>query len=140
MQWVRDGMPQPIGPAERRHHEAMSFDEIPEFMGELRGIDSVSARALEFAILTAARTSEALKATWDEIDLKQGVWTIPAQRMKANRMHRVPLSKRVVQTLHRLPRDGSGLVFPGSQIGRPLSADSLLKLLKRRVPHLQFMG
>ena len=140
VQWVRDGMPQPNGPAERRHHEAMSFDELPEFMGELRGINSVSARALEFAILTAARTSEALKATWDEIDSKQGVWTIPAQRMKANRMHRVPLSKRVVQILHRLPRDGSGLVFSGSQSGRPLSADSLLKLLKRLRPTLTVHG
>ena len=76
-----------------QHHPAMPFAELPVFMEELRNLDKVKARALEFTILTAARTSEALKATWDEIDLDAKVWTIPAERMKSNKLHRVPLSE-----------------------------------------------
>ena len=140
MQWVRDGMPLPNGRGMARdHHEAMPFVELPDSYASFV-MSTFSARALEFAVLTAARTSEVLKATWDEIDLEAGVWTIPAQRMKANRMHRVPLSKRGVQILRVLPRDGSELVFPGSRIGRPLAADSLLKLLKRLRPTLTVHG
>jgi integrase len=131
VQWVRDGMPMPNGSVERHHHEAMAFVDLPAFMRELRRINSVSARALEFTILMGARTSEVLKATWEEIDTKTKVWTIPAERMKANRLHRVPLSNRVVQILNRIPRDGAGFVFPGSRVGHSLSADSLLKLLQR---------
>ena len=121
------------------HHEAMPFAELPAFMRELRGINSISARALEFTILTGARTSEVLKATWDEIDTKAKVWTIPAERMKANKLHRVPLSDRAMRILNGLPRDGS-LVFPGSRVGRPLAADSLLKLLQRLRPGLTVHG
>jgi integrase len=139
LQWVRDGMPVPSGTVERRHHEAMPFVELPAFMRELRSIDSVSARALEFAILTGARTSEVLKATWEEIDTKTKVWTIPAERMKANKLHRVPLSDRAMRILHGLPRGGA-LVFPGSRTGRPLAADSLLKLLQRLRPGLTVHG
>jgi integrase len=131
VQWVRDGMPMPNGATERRHHAAMSFAELPAFMRELRGIDSVSARALEFTVLTGARTSEVLKATWEEIDTKAKVWTIPAERMKSNKRHRVPLAHRAVQILNCLPRDGSSFVFAGSCIGHSLAADSLLKLLQR---------
>ena len=131
VQWVRDGMPMPNGATERRHHAAMAFAELPAFMRELRGIESVSARALEFTVLTGARTSEVLKATWEEIDTKAKVWTIPAERMKSNKRHRVPLAHRAVQILNRLPRDGSSFVFAGSRIGHSLAADSLLKLLQR---------
>jgi integrase len=140
VQWVRDGMPMPNGATERRHHAAMSFAELPAFMRELRGIDSVSARALEFTVLTGARTSEVLKATWEEIDKKTKVWTIPAERMKANKLHRVPLSDPAVQILNRLPRDGSSFVFPGSRVGHSLSADSLLKLLQRLRPDVTVHG
>jgi integrase len=139
VQWVRDGMPVPNGTVERRHHEAMPFSELPAFMRELRSIDSVSARALEFAILTGARTSEVLKATWDEIDTRAKVWTIPAERMKANKLHRVPLSDRAMRILHRLPRDDAFL-FPGSRVGRPLAADSLLTLLQRLRPGVTVHG
>ena len=79
-----------------RHHAAMPFAELPAFMGELRERNSVSARALEFTILTAARTSETIGAKWSEIDLDAGVWTIPAERMKAGKEHEVPLSKRAL--------------------------------------------
>ena len=106
----------------RDHHEAMPFVELPAFMRELRDVKTISARALEFTVLTAARTSEVLKATWDEIDLKAKVWSIPAQRMKGNRPHRVPLSDRAMQIINSLPRDGSDWLFPGSRPGRPLAA------------------
>ena len=84
-QWVKDGMPLPRhGVSKRvRHHPALSFTELPAFIAELSDRKSISARALEFAILTATRTSEALGAKWSEIDLKAAVWTIPAERMKS---------------------------------------------------------
>jgi integrase len=139
VQWVRDGMPAPNGIMERRHHSAIPFEDLPAFMRELRGINSVSARALDFAILTGARTAEVLKATWEEIDTKAKVWTIPAERMKANRLHRVPLSDRAMRILHGLPGEGD-LVFPGSRAGRPLAADSLLTLLQRLRPGMTVHG
>jgi integrase len=118
----------------------MPFVELPGFMRELRGIDSIAARALEFTVLTGGRTSEVLKAAWEEIDTRATVWTIPAERMKANKLHRVPLSDRAMRILHSLPRDGSSLVFAGSRVGHSLSADSLLKLLQRLRPGLTVHG
>ena len=76
----------------RGHHAAMNYQQVPEFMERLRGLQAMAARALEFTILNAARTSEVLNATWDEIDLDNGLWTIPASRMKAAEEHVVPLS------------------------------------------------
>jgi len=93
-----------------QHHPAMPFPELPVFMEELRNLDEVKARALEFTILTAARTSEALKATWDEIDLDAKVWTIPVAASCI--AFRFP--KRI-EILKSLPRDGSGWLFPGSR-------------------------
>ena len=92
-------------------------------MADLRNRDSISARALEFTILTAARTNEAIGAMSDEIDLKAKVWTVPPERMKASRQHRVPLSDRVLAILEGLPRDGSEFVFP-------LSNMAMLQLLR----------
>ncbi len=89
-----------------KNHAALPYPELPAFMAELRERTGVSAKALEFAILTAARTSEVIGATWSEIDLKSGVWTIPAHRMKAGKEHRVPLSARAVELLKALPREG----------------------------------
>jgi integrase len=110
-----------------RHHPALPFAELPSFMAELRKRESISARALEFTILTAVRTSEAINATWDEIEGK--VWTIPAERMKAGRPHRVPLSHRALGILEALPRDDSGFVFPGSR-GASISNMAMLQLLR----------
>ena len=93
-----------------QHHPAMPFAELPVFMEELRNLDEVKARALEFTILTAARTSEALKATWDEIDLDAKVWTIPV----ATSCIAFRFPKRI-EILKSLPRDGSGWLFPGSR-------------------------
>jgi integrase len=111
------------------HHSAMPFAELPAFMGKLRGKASISARALEFLILTATRSGEVRGATWSEIDLDAGTWTIPADRMKAGREHTIPLSDRAVTLLEALPRCGD-LVFEGAREGRPLSDMALTELLK----------
>ena len=132
VQWVRDGRPLPSKGASKRvrHHPALPFAELPAFMAELRGRERISARALEFTILTASRTSEALGAKWSEIDLDDGVWTVPAERMKGGKEHQVPLSKRVVAILGDLPRERGGYVFPGSKAKSPLSNMAMLELLR----------
>ena len=114
--------------AKTEHHKALPLAELPGFMVELRNNDSVSARALEFTILTAVRTNETIGATWDEIDLKAGVWTIPAARMKAKRDHRVPLCNRSVDLLRQV-KSGSEYVFINGG-GKPLSNMAMLELLR----------
>lgn len=114
-----------------RKQPAMPHAELPEFMGELRGMNSISARALEFTILTAARTGEAIGATWAEFDLDGKAWTIPAKRMKGHREHRVPLSDRAVEILNALPREPDNEhVFIGARKGRGLSNMAMLELLR----------
>jgi integrase len=133
IQWVRDGKPLPQRGASKRvrHHLAMPFAALPPFMAELRDRDSISSRALEFTILTAARTSEAIGAKWDEIDFDTGVWTVPAERMKAGKAHEVPLSKRALAILKALPREkGSPFIFPGGKAKQPLSNMAMLELLR----------
>ena len=115
-----------------KHHAALSFGEIAQFMAALREREGVAARALEFAILTASRTGEVLGATWDEIDLRTRTWTIPAHRMKGEREHRVPLSDDAIGVLERLQTARSNaFVFPGHRNGKPLSNMSLLMMLRR---------
>jgi integrase len=109
-----------------RHYAALPYAELPAFLAELRQQASVAARCLEFLILTAARTSEVIKATTAEFDLAAKVWTIPAARMKAGREHRVPLSDRAIELIGVLPHDSAARVFPRSQM-------ALLKLLRRRM-------
>jgi integrase len=122
------------------HHAALAFDELSEFLSELRKRPSMAARALEFVILTAARTGEALGAQWGEIDLEARVWTIPAKRMKGGREHRVPLSDAVLAVLENvrplaLMRDGkpelTAPVFPGPRRALPMSNMTMLMLLRR---------
>ena len=113
----------------RGHHKAVPYAEMPAFMAELRQRSGMSARALEVAILTAARTGEALGAGWAEIDLNARLWTVPAARMKSGREHRVPLSERMVEVLMALPREG-GFVFPGVRGDRPLASSALLNLVR----------
>jgi integrase len=116
----------------RGHYAALPYLELPAFMIELRKRASVSARALEFAILTVARTGEILGATWDEIDLKERVWTISASRMKAGKEHRVPLSSRAIAILQAFPhRDGR--VFP-------LPSWTMLRDLKTLYPNITTHG
>ncbi|HML93415.1 integrase arm-type DNA-binding domain-containing protein [Methyloceanibacter sp.] len=131
-QWVRDGKPMPSKDANVgvKHHPALPFDEIPEFMAELRDNASISARALEFLILTATRTGETIGAKWSEIDLDAGLWTIPAGRMKGGKEHEVPLSGQAVALLSDLPREQGGYVFPGARSKQPLSNMAMLQLLR----------
>jgi integrase len=114
------------------HHAALPYVELPAFMADLRQREGMAARALEFAILTAARTGEVLGAEWSEIDFDAKLWTVPADRMKGRRQHRVPLSYRALEILASLPREaGSPCVFPGAREGRPLSNMALLMMLRR---------
>ena len=99
----------------RGHHAAMPFDEVPAFLEQLRAREAVAAMALEFTILTAARTGEVLGATWAEIDFEKRTWTVPALRMKAGREHRVPLSSRAVEVLNETKKLGSDYLFPGNE-------------------------
>jgi len=114
------------------HHAALPYDQIASFMVELHEQPGVSSLALEFAILTAARTGEVIGATWDEIDLDNAVWTIPAARMKADREHRVPLSGAALAIVRKLRETHTGkFVFPGGKAGKGLSNMALLTLLRR---------
>ena len=114
------------------HHPALAFGEIAGFMAELREREGVAAQALQFLIYTAARTNEAIGATWDEFDLDKGVWTIPAGRMKAKREHRVPLSAAAVELLRGLHYERSNKhVFIGSRPGAGLSNMAMAAVLER---------
>jgi len=124
----------PKQPTRDSHHSAMPFADVPAFVTKVRLSDgSASAKlAFEFLIQTATRTSEVLLATWLEIDEKETVWTIPAERMKAKRAHRVPLSPRLIELLKSAKEvESNGLVFPGSDSEKPLSNMVFLSTLKR---------
>lgn len=115
-----------------KHHAALPFAEIGEFMEELGKQDGVAAKGLAFMILTAARTGETIGATWDEIDTDNRVWTVPADRMKADREHRVPLSTAAIEIIKELKAcSKSSFIFPGGRQNRPLSNMAFLQLLKR---------
>ena len=116
----------------RGHHAAMPFDDVPAFIARLRNAEGVSACALEFTILTAARSGEVLGARWSEIDLDAKVWTVPAGRMKASREHRVPLPDRAVEILSALAAMKIGdYVFPGAKRDKPLSVMALTMVMRR---------
>ena len=124
-------LPAPNKIKNEQHHPAMSYAEIPVFMTELDQMETVSSMALKFTILTAMRTGAVIGASWDEIDLKDKVWTIPANRMKGvnPKEHRVPLSDGVMDLLSKLPRD-SGWLFPSTHRGKHISNMAMLKYLK----------
>lgn len=114
------------------HHPAIKYQDIGAFMAELRKHSGIGAAALEFAILTAARTGEVRGATWGEFDLDARKWTIPASRMKADREHVVPLSDAAVRVIHKMQDGKLGEhVFPGVKDGKPLSDMSLTAVLRR---------
>ena len=124
-------LPKPTKVKAVRPQPALPYSEISAFMIELRGLTSVSARALEFLILTACRTGEVLGAQWNEIDQTARVWTVPAVRMKTKREHRVPLSDAAIAILDAVPRvANSSYVFPGARQGRPLSNMALLQVMR----------
>lgn len=114
------------------HHAALPYSELGAFMTELRAQDGTAARGLEFLILTATRTNETQSATWDEFDRAAGIWTIPAERMKATKEHRVPLSARALEILAAMHEAKQGdYVFPGARENRPLSNMAFLMILRR---------
>ncbi len=111
---------------------SLPYAEVTAFVHRLRGQSGVAARCLEFVILTAARTGEAIGATWDEIDLPGALWTVPAERMKGGQAHAVPLSPRAVEILNEMQALGSPWVFPSPQKQtRPMSNMGMLAMLKR---------
>ncbi len=117
----------------------MRYAELPAFMAKLRTRSAIAARALEFTILTAARTGESLGATGSEFDLANAIWTVPAERMKAGKPHRVPLSDIATALLIKLAAEWGAapgdFVFPGSKPNRPLSNMSMAMLLRRMEVH-----
>jgi integrase len=114
------------------HHAALPYADLPTFIATLRVQEGTAARALEFAILTAARTGEVIGAKWDEINVVERVWTVPAEHMKAGKEHRVPLSDPALAILEKLAAVRQNeFVFPGGKVGRPLSNMALLMTLRR---------
>lgn len=115
------------------HHAALEWREIPAFMAQLGIQNGTGCLALQFAILTAARSGEVRGALWSEVDFNAAVWTVPASRMKAAKEHRVPLSADALAILRNMQerKDGSGLIFPGMKRGTPLSDMSLGAVLRR---------
>ena len=125
-------LPSPSKIREVRHHPALAWTDMADFMVRLRAMPGTGARALEFVILTCVRSGEGRGATWPEINLATKVWTVPGKRMKAGKEHRVPLSNAAVTLLEKLPRiRGENLLFPGARSNRPLSDMSLSAVLKR---------
>ncbi len=134
-------LPAPSKVKKVEHHPALPFAEIQSFTRALRGQAGVAARALEFAILTAARTNEVLGARWQEIDVDAALWIIPADRMKAGKEHRIPMIARALALIgEQGDADDQAFVFPGMRMGSALSNMAMLAVLKRMertdvVPH-----
>jgi integrase len=135
------GHMQNLLPARRRlagieHHAALPWREIGNFMGELRAREGVAALAMQFLVLTATRTSEVLGARWGEVGMTAAVWTVPAERVKAGRAHRIPLSDAALAVLMAVAplRENAGpegFVFPGTREDKPLAVSALRKVLQR---------
>ena len=116
------------------HHSALPYAELPTFLGKLREQEGVAARALEFTILTAARTNETIGAKQRQIDWQNNIWIVPGDRMKGGREHRVPLSDLAISLVKELgAAEGgqTGFLFPGGRADRPLSNMAMLKVLER---------
>ena len=122
--------------AKVEHHSALPWRQVGAFTAALAQEEGVSALALQFAILTAARTGEVIGARWSEFDMQAATWTVPAERMKAGREHRVPLSDDALDALREVAKlatkpDPKAFIFPGGKQGKPLSSMALLMLLRR---------
>lgn len=125
-------MTSPQKPKDRKHHAALLYSELPQFMATLSNTDGMGARALEMTILTATRTKESLGARWSEIDLENRVWTIPKERMKAGVEHRVPLSDQAMKIITKTAdHKMSDYVFPNRTNGKPMSNARMSSVLKR---------
>ncbi len=116
----------------KSHHAALPYDDAPAFMARLRAMTGVSARALEFLILTAARTNEIVGARWSEINAEEHIWTVPAVRMKLGKIHRVPLCKEAEAVLKQLKEIAvDDWVFPSATKGTPISTAAMTAVLRR---------
>lgn len=116
----------------RGHHAAMPYSDVPAFVARLRERDATAAAALEFAILNASRSNEVLGARWEEIDFNEKIWTVPAERMKGGKVHRVPLSAGALRVIQKQAEVKiSDFVFPGKKQNRPLSSMAMEMLLRR---------
>ena len=122
-------LPAALNRKNRKHHAALPYDQIGAFIGELRAQEGTAARALELTILTSTRTQEVIGAKPEEIDLKKALWTIPAERMKAGKEHRVPLSPRAIEIIQAQP--AGAYLFPGRKEDAALSNMAMLELLRR---------
>jgi integrase len=116
----------------RGHHAALPYNELPQFMADLRTREGIAGLALEFLVLTAARSGEVKGARWSEIDFERKVWNVPAERMKAGRPHSIPLSGRCIEILHAAAEaKNPDYIFPGQRPGQPLSSMAFDMLLRR---------
>jgi len=115
-----------------KHHPALPYDRIGAFVAELQSHEAISALALEFLILTVGRTNEVIGFRWPELDRQAKIWTIPADRMKGGREHRVPLSDRAIEILDKiLAAKSSDFVFPGTGVRKSLSNMALEMMIRR---------
>lgn len=114
-----------------KHFPAMPYKDLPAYFCELRQVDTVAAKALTFTILTAARATEARECRWPEIDIKNKVWIVPPDRMKASKEHRIPLSDEVIKILIEIEGYDSEFLFPGIKRGQSISEATIRKLLRK---------
>lgn len=125
-------LPKPSKVSKVKHHAALPYNELGVFMAKLRERSAIAARGLEFLVLTAMRTGEVIGARWGEIDFEGKVWTVPADRMKSERVHRVPLSPDALIVLRTMKEvRQNDFIFPGGRPNRPLSNMAFLQMLKR---------
>jgi integrase len=132
-------LPKPTRLKKVQQRPALDYQRAGGFMSRLRAVDSLAARSLELQILTATRPGEVVCARWSEFGLMGKVWTIPAQRMKANREHTIPLSPQAVTLLRQLPRTNE-FVFPGVSGKKGMSTAAAMKLIKQIEPGITAQG
>lgn len=128
---IRDARVLPQVKQKVQHHKAMSWKDVPDFYAQLATKDAMAAKALMFTCLTASRTSEVLHAHWEEFDFEEKLWTVPAERMKADVEHRIPLTDEMLTIIEPLKALRSDVVFEGQKRHRPMSNMSMLMLLRR---------
>ncbi|NND43234.1 MAG: tyrosine-type recombinase/integrase [Silicimonas sp.] len=128
---IHDARVLPSVRARAKHHDAMPWREVPSFYAKVKERDAMAAKALMFTILTASRTSEVLEMKWPEVDFEERLWTVPAERMKGGKAHRVPLTDEMLAIIEPLKAMDSEYVFEGQKRHRPLSNMSMLMLLRR---------
>ncbi len=128
---IRERKVLPTVKAKVQHHDAMRWQEVPAFYAELQTRSAMAAKALQFTILSACRTSEVLEMKWPEVDVDARLWTIPAERMKGGQVHRVPLTDEMLAILEPLRALASDYVYEGQKRHQPLSNMSMLMLLRR---------